>query len=258
LPILHCHDVAYRYPSTGYRSADPEAPWAVDGITVAVERGETLGLLGPNGAGKSTLLALIAGLRAPARGTIERPPAPRFALVPQDNAFYPMLTCRENLMFFAGVSGVAPAQRAARVAECIELAALQAVAERRADQCSGGVKRRLNLAIGLLADPDLLLLDEPTVNVDAQARAFLLDLVRALRARGKAIVYASHYMEEVQAICDRIVIVDAGRVIASGTLAELLGTTAAHAAAVARDGSDGQARNLEELFLHLTHRSLRD
>jgi ABC-2 type transport system ATP-binding protein len=283
-------DLHYRYR--------PDAPAAVDGIALRLEPGEILGLLGPNGAGKSTLLQLVSGLLRPERGRIERPPAPEFALVGQENAFYLRLTCRENLAFFAAAARVPVAVRAQRVEECLRTTALLELADRRAEQCSGGARRRLNLAIGLLADPKLLLLDEPTANVDPQARAFLLDAVRALGARGKAIVYASHYMEEVEALCDRIAIIDNGRLIAAGRLGDILGAerrlhVRVPDAAVlpagwlhdgtglwSRDLAAGEAlssvlaqleaqsiapgnvqfgaRNLEDVFLSLTHRSLRD
>jgi ABC-2 type transport system ATP-binding protein len=202
------------------------SPWVVDGVSFALRRGEVLGLLGPNGAGKTTLMSLVAGLREPGGGVIERAEEVRarggFALVPQEHAFYPMLTCRENLEFFAGALGLRGAARRARVGAAIEAAGLGLVAGRRAAECSGGLKRRLNFAIGLAGDPQLLLLDEPTVGVDPQSRAFLLDAVRGLRARGKGVIYTSHYMEEVRAVSDRAAIMDHGRLLLCGTLAELL------------------------------------
>jgi len=283
-------DLRYRYR--------PDAPAAVDGISFRLQPGEVVGLLGPNGAGKSTLLRLVSGLLRPEHGQIERPRAPQFALVGQENAFYLRLTCRENLAFFAAAARVPPPERARRIEQCLRATALLHLADRRSGQCSGGARRRLNLAIGLLADPTLLLLDEPTASVDPQARAFLLDAVRALRARGKAIVYASHYMEEVEALCDRIAIIDNGRLIAWGSLDEILGTerrlrvrvpeSAVLPAGWQRDGSSAWsrqigageslgsalaqleaqsialrnvqfgARNLEDVFLSLTRHSLRD
>jgi ABC-2 type transport system ATP-binding protein len=283
-------DVYFRYR----RDAD----WAVQAVDLRLAAGTVLGLLGPNGAGKTTLLKLVSGLLQPERGTLARAPAPAFALVGQENAFYPRLTCRENLAFFAAAARVPRERRTERVRACLQATALTELADRRAEECSGGAKRRLNLAIGLLADPALLLLDEPTANVDPQARAFLLDAVRALRDQGKAIVYASHYMEEVEAVADRIAIIDRGRLIAHGGLEEILGrerrlrvrvegdaalpagwqrerpgwwsielaAADAIAAALAQLERAGVAvrsvhygaRNLEDVFLALTQRSLRD
>jgi ABC-2 type transport system ATP-binding protein len=287
---LTVSDLHYRYR--------PDAPWAVDGVALRIRAGEIVGLLGPNGAGKSTFLRLVSGLLPPERGRIDRPAAPGFALVGQENAFYLRLTCRENLAFFAAAAHVAETQRRARIEECLRTTGLSDLADRRAEHCSGGARRRLNLAIGLLADPALLLLDEPTANVDPQARVFLLDAVRALRARGKAVVYASHYMEEVEAICDRIAIIDNGRLIVSGRLDEILGgerrlllraprgaappagwevevngawrkelgaqeslsgaLAQLEAQGIAARNVQFGARNLEDVFLSLTRRSLRD
>ena len=240
--MLQLTDIRFRYHT--------DAPPAVDGVTFSVGAGEVFGLLGPNGAGKTTLMSLIAGLLEPQGGAITRAPAAAargaFALVPQEHAFYPMLTCRENLDFFAGVLGLGGARKRGRVEAALDMAGLAPFAGKRASRCSGGMKRRLNLAIGLVGDPQLLLLDEPTAGVDTQSRAFLLDAVRGLRARGRAIIYTSHYMDEVQAVCDRAAIIDNGRVLRHGTLAGLLA------------GADGQpARNLEEVFLQLTGRALR-
>jgi ABC-2 type transport system ATP-binding protein len=171
-------------------------------------------------------MALIAGLLEARGGRIERAAEVEarggFALVPQEHAFYPMLSCRENLEFFAGVLGLHGALKRARVAAAVEAAGLAQVAGRRVSECSGGLRRRLNLAIGLVGDPWLLLLDEPTAGVDPQSRAFLLDAVRGLRARGKTVIYTSHYMEEAQAVSDRVAIIDRGRLLCCGTLAELL------------------------------------
>lgn len=217
--MLKLSDVFYRYRADG--------PPAVDGVSFELKPGEVFGLLGPNGAGKSTLMALISGLRVPQKGRIERAPevAARggFALVPQEYAFYPMLTCRENLEFFAGVLGLKGEVRRGRLTAALAATGIEAVAEKRAAECSGGLKRRLNLAIGLVGDPRLLLLDEPTVGVDPQSRAFLLQVVQELKRQGRTVVYASHYMEEVQQVGDRVAIVDQGRLLRCGTLDELLG-----------------------------------
>jgi ABC-2 type transport system ATP-binding protein len=222
--MLRIRDLVHHYPQ--HERA------ALAGIALEIPPGCVFGLLGPNGAGKTTLISLIAGLLAVQRGSLEadglelaeyrhrHPNA--IALVPQDYAFYPMLTVAENLRFFAGAQGLGGNLRRARVAHALAAAQLEGVAGERAETLSGGLRRRLNLAIGLLGDPRLLLLDEPTVGVDPQSRAFLLDTIRALGRDGRTVIYTSHYMDEVQALCERVAIIDHGRVLAAGTLGDLL------------------------------------
>jgi ABC-2 type transport system ATP-binding protein len=222
--MLSVEALSFRYP----RGGEP----VLNDVTLAIPAGGIFGLLGPNGAGKTTLISIIAGQLRSETGRVTFAGEPLAALrrrkpdclglVPQDHAFYPMLTCLENLRFFGGVQGLAGARLRARVDAVAAFARIDDVLGRRAGVLSGGLKRRLNLAIGLLADPAIVLLDEPTVGVDPQSRAFLLDSIRALAGAGRAIVYTSHYMEEVQAICDRIAIIDRGRVLLSGPLEEIL------------------------------------
>lgn len=219
--------------SVSFRYRGAAAP-ALRELSVTIPDGMVYGLLGPNGAGKTTLISLIAGLASAERGSIDfsgRPLAEAraddptaIALVPQDHAFYPMLTVRENLRCFGGVLGLKGALLNGRIDAAIAFARLEAVIDRRAGELSGGLKRRLNLAIGLLGQPKLLLLDEPTVGVDPQSRAFLLESVAALPAAGTSVIYTSHYMEEVEAICGRVAIIDGGRVLAEGSLDELTGS----------------------------------
>ena len=222
--MLRIRDLVHHYPQ--------HAQAALAGLDLDIPAGCLFGLLGPNGAGKTTLISLVAGLLAQQSGTLEIDGQPlsdyrrahpnAIALVPQDYAFYPMLTVTENLRFFAGVQGLSGAAGRERVAHALAAAQLEGVAGQLAEELSGGLRRRLNLAIGLLGDPRLLLLDEPTVGVDPQSRAFLLDTIRALAADGRTVIYTSHYMDEVEALCERIAIVDRGRVLAAGTLDELL------------------------------------
>jgi ABC-2 type transport system ATP-binding protein len=221
---LSLEGVSFRYPG--------RVEAVLDEVTLDIPAGGIFGLLGPNGAGKTTLIAVVTGQLRGASGRIflggepferVRRARPRcLGLVPQEYAFYPMLTCRENLRFFGAVQGLAGDELRRRIAAVAVFARIEAVLARRAGQLSGGLKRRLNLAIGLLAEPQLLLLDEPTVGVDPQSRAFLLESIRSLAADGRTIVYTSHYMEEVQAICDRVAIVDRGRVLVTGALSDLL------------------------------------
>lgn len=222
--MLHINGVSYRY-----RNAQQAA---LQDVSLTIPAAGIYGLLGPNGAGKTTLISLISGLLTATEGEITfdgqplariRAAAPRsIALVPQDYAFYPMLTVAENLRFFAGVLGLKSGEIAAQCAAAIDFARLEQVVSQRAGQLSGGLRRRLNLAIGLLGKPQLLLLDEPTVGVDPQSRHFLLESIAALPAAGTTVIYTSHYMEEVEAICQRIAIVDHGKVLVEGSLDDLL------------------------------------
>jgi ABC-2 type transport system ATP-binding protein len=240
--VIAAEQLIYRY--------DKQAEPALCGVDLRIERGQAVGLLGPNGSGKSTLINLLAGLRTPQGGRIlyPGPGVPSVAWVPQEYAFYPELTCLENLRFFAAMLSLTAAQAQRRVDSAIQTCMLQEFAGRRARHCSGGVRRRLNLGIALLQQPEVLLLDEPTVGVDPQSRAFLLDRVRDMVRDGTAVLYATHYMEEVSAVCSNIVLLDHGRVLASGDLATLL------------RGPEGGAPfdHLEALFMHYTRRRLRD
>jgi len=205
---------------------------AVDGVSFAVAAGEIFGLLGPNGAGKSTTMMMLAGLLPPDGGDVSldgRPFNPTdyaqrmlLGVVPQDLAIYPELTARENLRFFGKLYGVKGARLAERVDFALERIGLVGRADDQAGTYSGGMKRRLNFGTAILHTPKLLILDEPTVGVDPQSRAHLLDCVRDLAAEGMAVIYASHYMEEVQTICQRVAIVDHGKVLANDTLHGLL------------------------------------
>ena len=239
---------------SGVSKVYPRAPApALDRVTLAIPDACIFGLLGPNGAGKTTLLSVLLGLVRKDAGTgqiaghdmdRELPAIRRLCgFAPQDLAFYPMLTVDENLRFYAAAGGLSGALLRERIRSAVDTGLLREHLDRRADELSGGLKRRLNLALSLLHAPRILFLDEPTVGLDPQSRAFILDVIRALRDRGLTVVYTSHYMDEVQQICDRIAVLDHGRVLAEGRLSELL---------------SGGDRNLEELFLRLTQRRLRD
>jgi len=251
--MLKVEGVSFRY-------AGGEEP-VLRQLSIDVPAGGIFGLLGPNGAGKTTLISILAGqLRAEGSVTVDGTPLEELrrrepaslGLVPQEFAFYPMLTCVENLRFFGAVQGLGGARLRERVDSVANFARIVNVMPRRAGELSGGLRRRLNLAIGLLTEPRILLLDEPTVGVDPQSRSFLLDSIRALAGEGRTLLYTSHYMEEVEAICDHVAIIDAGRVLRQGALAELLRDDAA--VVPVRHSS----RSLEQLFMHLTSRSLRD
>jgi ABC-2 type transport system ATP-binding protein len=198
---------------------------AVDHISLDLRPGECLGLLGPNGAGKSTLIRAIAGRVIPDSGQVTvfgspaASPAARSALgwVPQELAVYPRLTASENLRAFGRYSGLSGATLAEAVAWCLHWAALEDRAGELTRNLSGGMKRRLNMAAGLIHHPRLVLMDEPTVGVDPQSRNRIFEMIEALRAQGTTIIYTTHYMEEAERLCDRVAIVDHGRIIALDT-----------------------------------------
>ena len=205
---------------------------AVRGISLEIGDGEIFGLLGPNGAGKTTTISMVSTRIRPTSGDVwifgkhvrrDVHAARRFLnMAPQEEALYPSLTGEENLTFIARLYGVPRAERRRLVAEALELVALTARKEDRVATYSGGMRRRLNLGCALVSSPRLLLLDEPTVGVDPQSRAHIFDAVRHLRAEGMTIVYTTHYLEEAEDLCDRIAILDEGRMVALGTLPELL------------------------------------
>ncbi|MGB5937156.1 MAG: ABC transporter ATP-binding protein [Ornithinimicrobium sp.] len=208
---------------------------AVDGVSFAIEHGETFGLLGPNGAGKTTTISMIAGLIPSTQGSVtiaghamaadQVEPKRHIGLVPQDLAIYPELSARENLLFFGRLQGLAGAELKTRVGEVLELIGLSDRAKEATKKFSGGMKRRLNIGIGLLHRPTLLILDDPTVGVDPQSRNSLLESVEALAGEGMAVLYTTHYLEEAERLCDRIAIIDSGTIQAEGTQDELIRLT---------------------------------
>jgi ABC-2 type transport system ATP-binding protein len=310
-PVLEAHGLRKRFGDL----------LAVDDVALTIASGETVGLLGPNGAGKTTTISIMCGLLAADAGEVRvggqrmhpRATDPRRMLgyVPQDLAVYPDLTARENLRFFGRLQRLDRHLLAARIDEVLDVTGLEERADDRVEDFSGGMKRRLNIGIGLLHRPTLLVLDEPTVGVDPQSRNAILDSIEELAGSGLAVLYTTHYMEEAQRLCDRIAIMDQGRVVAEGRRRELIATVGerdrvrldiagdAHAAALAcervagvgsadvEEGAviclvDGAAAalpslltavaeagssvsgvavrepDLEDVFLHLTGRALRD
>lgn len=266
---------------------------ALDGLSLAVPRGTVFGLLGPNGAGKTTTISIAVGLMKPDSGSVDldglgSPHDPevrrRIGAAPQAIALYEELTGMENLEFFASLYGLDRSRRRARSAELLARVGLSDRAGDRVAGYSGGMKRRLNLAAALIHDPPLVLLDEPTAGVDPQSRNAILDIVRSLRDEGRTVVYTTHYMEEAQRLCDRVAIVDQGRVLAEGTVDELIASLGGMSI-VTIESDHEQVRietadpvaelgvrlrsseirgvrierpDLESVFLHLTGRSLRD
>jgi ABC-2 type transport system ATP-binding protein len=221
-PVAAFRDVVKRFGAT----------LALDHVEGEIRRGEIVGLLGPNGAGKTTAIRALAGLIGVDSGAVEVFGAPqrpgamnlkrRIGLVTQEITIFEDLSARENLAFFGGLYGLRGAELKDRIAETLAFVGLGDHADGRAKKYSGGMKRRLNVACALAHRPELLIMDEPTVGIDPQSRNHILEEVRALRDRGTTILYASHYMEEVEAIASRVLVMDQGHVIAAGTVDELV------------------------------------
>lgn len=208
------------------------ATLALNDIDLSITAGCCFGLLGPNGAGKTTLISLLTGalplqhgrikvdgLKLPQQGKLLKKMS---SLVPQDYAFYPTLTAQENLSFFAGLYNIPKSERKARIDYSVQVCNLGQVLGQAANQFSGGLKRRLNLAIGLLPKPKVIYLDEPTVGIDARSRQLILQAIEQLKSSGITIIYTSHYMEEVERICDEIAIIDHGQVLLKDKMNNLL------------------------------------
>ena len=226
---------------------DYGARTAVGAIDLHVPPGACFGLLGPNGAGKSTTIGMICGVIPPSRGRVEiagedlaaAPLAARTRLgyVPQELALYEELSARDNLRYFGALYGLRGAELAARIEGALALAGLAERAREPIRRFSGGMQRRLNIAAAVLHRPALLVLDEPTVGVDPHSRAHLFDTIRALHAGGTTIVYTSHYLDEVEALCDRVAILDRGAIVALGTPDELARAHAEPAIELELDGA---------------------
>jgi ABC-2 type transport system ATP-binding protein len=227
---------------------------AVDGLNISVKKGEIFGLLGPNGAGKTTAISMMSTLMKPTSGEImiEGMDAVRFpgevkkliGYVPQEIALYSEMTARENLHYLGRVLGLRGVELEERISECIEFVGLEGSADKRVYTYSGGMKRRANLAAGILNRPKILFLDEPTAGIDPQSRNLILEKLSAMKTQ-TTMVYTTHYLGEVEQICSRVAIMDAGRIIADDTLEQLYNMT---------PGSS----SLEDVFIKLTGRKLRD
>ncbi|SDB91868.1 ABC transporter ATP-binding protein [Shouchella lonarensis] len=206
----------------------------VKGINMFIEKGEMIGLVGPNGAGKSTTISMIASLIQPTEGDIlikgksirKKPQAIReiLGIVPQEIAIYPDLTARENLIFFGRIYGLKHTQLQDQIKKTLQLVGLEERQSDRVHTFSGGMKRRLNIAVALLHQPEIIIMDEPTVGIDPQSRSHILETIKSLnREYGMTVIYTSHYMEEVEYLCDRLYIMDQGHMIASGSKEEVKG-----------------------------------
>lgn len=228
---------------------------AVDGISLNVHRGETFGLLGPNGAGKTTTISMLCGVFPPTKGGIlidgmastgEIEKIKQIiGVVPQDIALYPTLTARENLSFYGTMYGLSGSDLKSKIESWLCDFGLTEAANKKVSTYSGGMKRRVNLIAGILHEPKILFLDEPTVGVDVQSRTVIMEHLKELNKKGMTIIYTSHHMEEAEHFCSRVAIIDYGKIIVEGSPKELIG---AHSG----------CRSLEDVFLERTKRKLRD
>ena len=224
---------------------------AVDGVSFTVDEGEVFGLLGPNGAGKTTTISMLTGILEPTDGTArigghdiktDLNEAKKInGLVPQDLALYPTLSARANLQFFGRIYGLSGKDLKERVEDVLRIVALTDRADEAVEKYSGGMKRRVNIAAGLVHQPKLLFLDEPTVGVDPQSRNHIFESVMRLnRERGMSIIYTSHYMEEVELLCKRVAIIDQGKIIAMDTIQNLVAILGGGVIQVGLDSVDKQ------------------
>jgi len=228
---------------------------ALNGLSLTVNHGEIFGLLGPNGAGKTTMINILCGILSATSGRVQlagydldknmKEIRQLIGAAPQDTALYPTLTARENLYFFGSMYGLYGKVLRERVNHYLFVFGLEKFANRYIRTYSGGMKRRINLIAGILHQPRILFLDEPTVGIDVQSRTVILEYLKKLNNEGTTIVYTSHYMEEAEHLCSMIAIIDQGRIITEGRPAELIGRHPGYT-------------NLESIFLHLTGRTLRD
>ncbi|WP_428224384.1 ABC transporter ATP-binding protein [Flavobacterium sp.] len=235
-----------------YKGADF---FSVNDLNLAIAQNDIFGLLGPNGAGKTTLISMLCGLVKPTSGTFvidgltyatdARLIKQRIGVVPQEYALYPTLTARENLLYFGSMLGLKGKELRQKVEEYLEHLGLLKFADKRVETFSGGMKRRVNLIAGILHNPKVLFLDEPTVGVDVQSKNVIIDFLKELNAQGTTIVYTSHHLTEAQDFCNKIAIIDRGTIFAEGTPEELIQNTP-------------NAHNLEDVFIALTGKELRD
>jgi ABC-2 type transport system ATP-binding protein len=246
-PIIEIRDL-----SKTYKGSDEPA---IKGISLDIFPGEIFGLLGPNGAGKTTTISILCGLFQPDSGSVtingldihsNLDQIKRIiGVVPQDIALYPTLTALENLTFFGNMYGLKGKELRDNIMTRLAFFGLEKVAKKTISKFSGGMKRRVNLIAGLLHDPKVLFLDEPTVGIDVQSRIVILDFLKHLNNDGTTIIYTSHYMEEAENLCTRVAIIDQGNIISIGNPKELV-------------AEHPEFKNLENLFLHLTGKDLRD
>lgn len=235
-----------------YKEADD---FSINNLNLAIEEKEIFGLLGPNGAGKTTLLSILCGLIKPTSGkfSINELSYQKNAteikklmgVVPQEYALYPTLTAKENLLYFGSMYGLKGKELKSKVEQSLEHLGLLKFADKKVETFSGGMKRRVNLIAGILHNPLILFLDEPTVGVDVQSKNVIIDYLKELNSKGTTIIYTSHHLVEAQDLCTQIAIIDRGKIFAQGTPKQLIAETE-------------NASNLEDVFISLTGKELRD
>lgn len=245
--ILTARNIVHRYQGVSRP--------AVDNLSLSIFRGEILGLLGPNGAGKTTAISILGTLLKPTKGDvsicgidiIKYPSRIRSLLgyVPQNVAVYSGLTGRENMLYYGKLYGLRGKKLETEISRFLEMLGLKEKADQRTHTYSGGMKRRLNIGLGILHNPKILFLDEPTVGIDAQSRNMILEKLSLMKKSGTAMIYTTHYMEEAEVLCDRIIIMNEGCNIAEGIPSQMI------------NQAEG-CRNLGDLFLALTGKQLRD
>ena len=246
-PIIHIEDLTKWYKNNQKPS--------VNHVNLDVHEGRIFGLLGPNGAGKTTMIRILCGLLAPTGGNVtiggfslksEKNKIKRIVgVVPQEIAIYPTLTARENLTVYGGICGLGGSDLKKRIDKWLHVFGLEKSQHQLTGIYSGGMKRRINLIAGILHDPAILFLDEPTVGVDVQSKKVIIDNLFEINRNGTTIVYTSHYLEEAENLCSDIAIIDEGNIITQGTLEEI-------------KKKHQIESKLEDIFLHLTGRELRD
>ncbi len=245
--VIHIENVSKKYKEADF--------YAIQQLNLEITQGEIYGLLGPNGAGKTTLISMLCGLLKPTSGQIEinglsfKKNATKIkqsiGVVPQEYALYPTLTAHENLMYFGAMYGLYGSILKAKVAESLEYLGLTNFAHKKIGTFSGGMKRRVNLIAGILHQPSILFLDEPTVGVDVQSKNAIIEHLKMLNKKGTTIIYTSHHLTEAQEFCTNVSIIDKGSIITTGTPEMLIKNT-------------DKAHNLEEVFIALTGLALRD
>ncbi len=246
-PIIQIESITKKY-----KEADA---FALNNFTLSIFEGQVYGLLGPNGAGKTTLISILCGLVQPTSGhftilgykyaTHANEIKKAIGVVPQEYALYPTLTARENLVYFGSMYGLSGKQLKTKINESLDFLGLLKFADKRIETFSGGMKRRINLIAGILHNPKVLFLDEPTVGVDVQSKNAILAYLKQLNQNGTTIIYTSHHLMEAEDFCSDIAIIDRGKIYIQGTPKQIIASTQ-------------NARNLEDVFIALTGKELRD